>query len=126
MTKADFDNSISSLDSKIDANKTKNESTKNQLKKLKVFASSYFIGKSNFEEDSTQKYLVLQPLNKYFKIIANKKYISLWKSKGLSDKTIKLPATSDISLTTLIDYLGKKIRIKSTGSYLKQPLIEQY
>ena len=77
MTKADFDNTISSLDSKIDANKTKNESTKNQLKKLKIFASSYFIGKSNFEEDSTQKYLVLQSLNKYFKIIANKKYISL-------------------------------------------------
>ena len=88
MTKADFDNSISSLDSKIDANKTKNESIKNELKQLKIFASSYFIGKSHFEEDSTEKYLVLQPLSKYFKIIANKKYISLWKSKGLSDKTI--------------------------------------
>ena len=30
----------------------------NELKKLKTFDSSYFIGKSHFEEDSTQNYLV--------------------------------------------------------------------
>ena len=51
----------------------------------------------------------------YFKVIANTLYISSWKSKGLSAKTIKPPATSDNSLTPLIDYLGNKIRIKFTG-----------
>ena len=30
----------------------------NELKKLKTFDSSYFIGKSHFKEDSTQNYLV--------------------------------------------------------------------
>ena len=35
------------------------------LKNLKTFDSSYFIGKSHFEEDGTQNYLVFQPLNKY-------------------------------------------------------------
>ena len=35
MTKADFDNSASSLDSTIAANKTKKESIENELKKLK-------------------------------------------------------------------------------------------
>ena len=35
MTKTDFDNSISSLDSKIAANKAKNESIENEFKKLK-------------------------------------------------------------------------------------------
>ena len=37
MTKTDFDNTISSLDSKIARNKTKNESIENELKKLKTF-----------------------------------------------------------------------------------------
>ena len=82
---------------------------------------SYFIGKSHFEEDGTQNYLVFQPINRYFKVIANKLYISSWKSKGLSDKTIKPPVTSDNSLTPLIDYVGDKIRLKFSGSCLKQP-----
>ena len=82
---------------------------------------SYFIGKSHFEEDGTQNYLVFWSLNKYFKIIASKKCISSWQSKGLSGKTIKPPGTSDNSLTPLIDYLGNIIRAKFTRSFLKQP-----
>ena len=64
--KADFDNGVSSLDSKIAANKTKNESIENKFKKLKTLDSSYFRGKSHFEEDGTQKYLVFQPMYQYF------------------------------------------------------------
>ena len=86
---------------------------------------SYFIGKSHFEEDGTQKYLVFQPINRYFKVIANTLYISLWKSKGLSTETIKPPSTSDnSSLTPLIDYLGNKTRLKFNGSCLKQPKMQ--
>ena len=44
VTKTDFDNGVSSLDSKIAANKIKNESIENELKKLKIFGSSYFRG----------------------------------------------------------------------------------
>ena len=84
MAKTNFDNTVSSLDSKLAANKTKNESIENELKKLKTFYSSYFIGKSHFEEDGTQNYLVFQPLNKYFKVIANTDYVSSWKYKELS------------------------------------------
>ena len=54
-------------------------------------------------------------------MIANTKYISSWKSKGLSDETIKPPAASDNSLSPLIDYLGNKIRLKFNGDCLKQP-----
>ena len=57
-------------------------------------------------------------------MIANTLYISSWKSKGLSDKTIKPPVTSDNSLTPLIDYLGNKIRLKFSGSCLKQPKLQ--
>ena len=89
MTKANFDNKVSSLDSKIAANKTKNESIENEIKKLKILDLSYFIGKSHFEEDGTQNYLVFQSLNNYFKVIASTDYVSSWKSKGLSAETIK-------------------------------------
>ena len=81
MTKTKFDNTVSSLNSKIAANKTKNESIDNELNKLKTLDLSYFIDKSNFQEDGTQNYLVFQRINRYFKLIANKLYISSWKSK---------------------------------------------
>ena len=123
VTKTDFDNSVSSLNNKIAINKTKNESTQNELKKLKTFDSSYFIGKSHFEEDGRQNYLVFQPLNKYFKVIANTDYVSSWKSKGLSAESIKPPTTSDNSLTPALSYYGTKTRVKFTGSCLKQPKI---
>ena len=98
MTKTDFDNTVWSLNNKIAANKTKNKSIENEFKKLKTLDSSHFIGRSHFEEDGTQNYLVSHPVNRYFKVIVNNDYISLWKSKGLSAETIKPPTTSDNSL----------------------------
>ena len=89
MAKTYFDNTVSSLTDKIAANKTKNVSIENELKKLKTLDLSYFLGRSHFEEDGAQNYLVFQPTDKYFKIITNTKYISSWQSKGLSDETIK-------------------------------------
>ena len=91
------------------------------MNKLKTFDSNYFIGKSHFNEDGTQNYLVFQPINKYFKVITNTDYVSSWKSKGLSAETIKPPTTSDNSLTPTISYYyAAKIRVKFTGSCLKQ------
>ena len=69
------------------------------MNELKTFDSSYFIGKSHFDEDVTQNYLVFKPLNKHFKLITNADYVSSWKSKGLSSKSIKPPARSNNSLT---------------------------
>ena len=69
----------------------------------------------------SQNYLVFQPIIRYFKIIANTKYVSWWKSKGLSDEAITPYATSDNSLTPLIDHYGSKVRVKFDKSYLKQP-----
>ena len=67
-TKTDLDNTISSLDSKIAENKTKNESIENELKKLTTFDLGYFIGKNYFEEDGAQNYLVFQPIIRCFKV----------------------------------------------------------
>ena len=92
-----------------------------RLKKLKTFDSSYFIGKSHFEEDGTQNYLVFQPINRYFKVIANTDYVSSWKSKGWSAESIKPPNTPDYSLTLVLNYYGTKTRIQFNGSCLQQP-----
>ena len=79
---------LSNLNRKITQNKEKHLLVESDLKKLKTFDSSYFIGKRHFEEDGTQDYLVFQPLNKYFKVITNTGYISSWKSRGLSAESI--------------------------------------
>ena len=50
---------------KITSNKSKHLLVENKLKKLKTFDSSYFIGKSHFEEDDAQNYLVFQPMHRY-------------------------------------------------------------
>ena len=56
--KTDFDAKLSSLNRKITSNKTKHLLVENELKRLKIFDSIYFRGKSHFEEDGTQNYLV--------------------------------------------------------------------
>ena len=123
IAKTDFGAKLSRINRKITENKSKNLLVENYLNKLKTFDSSYFIGKSHFEEDGTQNYLVFQPINKYFKVIANTDYVSSWKSKGLSAESIKPPTTSDNSLTPALSYYGTKTRVKFTGSCLKQPKI---
>ena len=55
VVKTDFDVKLSSLHRKITSNKTKHLLVENELKKLKTFDLSYFIGKNYFEEDDAQK-----------------------------------------------------------------------
>ena len=107
-----------SLNRKTAANKSKYLFVENELNKYKTFDSSYFIGKSHFEEDGIHNYLVFQPIHKYFEFvnINNEWYIISW----LSEESIKLPVTSDNSLNPLINYYYNKIRKTFTGSCLKQ------
>ena len=50
ITKRDFDDKLKSLNTKI--------FVENELKKLQTFDSIYFRGKSHFEKNGTQNYLV--------------------------------------------------------------------
>ena len=76
-------------------------------------------GRTILKKMAHKNYLVFQSIHRYFKI-TNTKYISTWKSKGLSDETITPYATSANSLTPLIDNFGIKVRAKFIGSCLKQ------
>ena len=76
ITKTNFDAKLLSLNKKITQNKTKHLHVEDELNKLKTFDSSYFIGKSHFEEEGVQNYLVFQPFNKYFKVISSTNYVS--------------------------------------------------
>ena len=72
------------------------------IKKLQTFDLGYYRGKSHFEEDGIQNYLIFQPLFKYFKvnsIINVLDYVLSWQSKGLSSESIKAISTSDNSFT---------------------------
>ena len=96
ITKTDFDAKLSSLNRKITSNKSKHLLVENELKKLKTFDSSYFIGKSHFEQDGAQNNLVFQPMLKYFKREKNTDYILKWKTKGISDEVFRVPTTDNI------------------------------
>ena len=54
IAKTDFDVKLWSLNRKITKNKTKHLLVENELNKFTTFDSSYFIGKSHFEEDRVQ------------------------------------------------------------------------
>ena len=115
-----------SLNRKTNQNKTKHLLSENELNKLKTFDSDYFIGKSHFEEDGTQNYLVFQPIYRYFKVFSITQYleyVSEWKSKGLSSESFKAISTSDNSLNPTLNYYGTKIRVKFTGDCLEQQKI---
>ena len=117
---------MSSLNKKITTTKSKNLLVGNELKKLKTFGLGYFRGKSHFEEDGIQNYLVFKPMHRCFKGIAGVgrgDYIYYWQSKGLSDEKINSIKTSDYFITPYLRYYVTKTRVEFNGNYLKQDKI---
>ena len=94
------------------------------MKNLKTFDSIYFRGKSNFEDDGVQSWLVFQPIQRYFQTVsANDSNILSWKSKGIFDESNKPPTTPNKVLNPSLDYVGTKARVKFSGDCLKQEKI---
>ena len=115
VTKTNFDNKLLSLNRKITSNKAKHLLVENQFKKLETLSLIYFWGKSHFEDDGTQNYLVFQSIYKYFEITPTTNIILSWKSNGLSNETIK-PSKPHTVLAPELSYVGKKTRVKFNGS----------
>ena len=74
-------------------------------------------------EDGSQAYLIFQAIYTHFKTVTNTNYILSWKYRGLSAESIKPPTTSDNSLNPELSYIDYNIRVKFTGSCLKQSKI---
>ena len=126
ITKTDFDAKLSSLNKNITQNKTKHLLVESELNKLKTFDSGYFNGKSHFEEDGPQNYLVFKPIYRCFKIFSITQYleyVSEWKSKGLSNESLKAISTTDNRFNPTLNYDGTKIRVNFTGDCLEQQKI---
>ena len=87
--------------------KTKNVSIENALKGLVKDLAFFLWTNTLFDgwDAASQACLIFQPIHRYVKIINNTKYISEWKSKGLSDESIKPLPTSDNSLTYSINWI---------------------
>ena len=95
----------------------------NELKKLQKFDADYFRGKSHFEEDGTQNYLVFQLIYRYFRRIVGTGsgiYIYFWKSIGLSDERFNSNTASNNKITPELSCYGTKITVEFNGSCLKQ------
>ena len=66
-------------------------------KKIKTFDLGYFIGKSHFDEDGAQNYLIFQLMLEYLTLNNNK--ITKWKSKESYNERLEVISTSDYTLT---------------------------
>ena len=84
VTNTGFDNKLSNLNKKTTSNKTKHLIVENELKKLETFDSICFCGKSHFEDDGIENYLIFQAVSRHFKTVsANDSHILSCKSKNL-------------------------------------------
>ena len=86
---------------------------------------SHYCGKQYFDEGSgKQNYLVFLPMGKYFElnsVVGVIDPVLSWQSKGISNESIKPPATSNNSLNPRLSYNYTKIKVQFTGSCLKLP-----
>ena len=86
------------------------------MKKLQVYDLGYSRGKQYFDEGIGKKnYLVFLPMRKYFKlnsVASVTDYFLSWQSKGLSNESIKSPATCNNSLNPRLSYYGTKVRVQ--------------
>ena len=71
----------------------------------------------------TQNYLVLKMMYRYLKKTGDTDHISAWKSKELSDESIRLPTTSNNNFAPSLNIFGVRARVKLDGSCLKQDKI---
>ena len=57
------------------ATKAELKAEQDKIIKLEAFDSSYFCGKSHFEDDETQNYLVFQPMYRYFNKVGKSDHV---------------------------------------------------
>ena len=93
-----------------------------EFRKLEKFHAAYFRGTNYFDGDGAQNYLVFQPEYKYFEkysVTGSGDYVTLWKSKGLSNEKISIDKTTAI-VHPKLEYYNARIDVKLEESLLRQ------
>ena len=116
--KSDFDTRLKKINDRVTKNKNKHLLVENELKKLKTFDLSYFLGKNYFEgNNGAQNALVFQTMQKRFKLM-NKNQIDKWKSKGLSNRYLSTFGTiGDVILSKPIKPM--RVIFKGKGTLIQ-------
>ena len=115
VTKTDLDAKLRSLNKKINSNKAKHLLVETELEK---FDAANFRGNIYFDGDCTQKYLVFQPVYKYFERVGNEIFSS--ESKGLSNEKISSTTTSYYSQAPKLVYDNARRKLSFNTDLLKQ------
>ena len=83
-----------------------------------------FVERVILKKDGTQNWIVFQPIHRRIKTASDKSSIILsWKSKWLSDESIKAPIRSTKFLDPLLDFVGTKPRVRFSGDCLNEEKI---
>ena len=89
-----------------------------------MFDPSYIRGKSHFEDDGSQNYLVFQPVYKYLRLtISDHRHlqIAIFQHGNLKDCLIKvLNLLLLLSLVPGLNHINSKLSVNYDGSCLKQ------
>ena len=143
LKKTDFDKKLCKINNKVTSNKTthaeaekklnnqitcstklindlsrevKLTSTKRLTKDL-INGHSILNKEKYFAENGSQNYLVFQPVSKYFQTFTgDTDKILAWKSKGLSEESIKTSVTSGKSFVSKLTFVYNKIGTKFKGN----------
>ena len=99
MRKTDFDAQFKKVSYRVTSNKTKHLFVETELKTSQKFDSSYLRGKDYLEGN----YLILKPMNRYFRKIGNTNNISSWKSKVFK------PPINNNSLAPKLKYISERM-----------------
>ena len=93
--------------------------TKTDLKNIDL---GYFKGKSHFDEVGTQNYLAFQSMLECFTVSINK-WITEWKSNGLSNESLEIIYKYINTLSPSISYYGHIARLKFLGGILQEKTV---
>ena len=103
------------------ATKSELKEEQDQIDKLQAFDSNNFLGQTNFEDDGTQKYLLFQPVSRYFKTVGNTNKVTQKIQKDSPMRILNFHQSPKLVLVQITNFINSvKMREKFDGSCLKQ------
>ena len=113
---------MNKISHRVTSNKSRHLQIEHKLRKLEKLDSNYFNGKSHFDENRTQSYLVFQRVYKDFEDVDVSKtlHANSFTSKVLSNEKISSVTRFE---RPFIEYTNTRIKLKFIESILRQELL---